>query len=113
MAAGESMRAVARRLGRSPSTVSRELFRNGGGRCYRAAVADHAAWDRACRPKPCKLATNARLREAVAVKLGEDWSPQQIAGWLVRTFPDSTGDVGVARDDLSDPVRAGPWCAQA
>jgi IS30 family transposase len=89
MAAGESMRAVARRLGRSPSTVSRELVRNGGGRCYRAAAADHAAWARARRPKHCKLATNARLREAVAAKLGEDWSPQQIAGWLVRTFPDS------------------------
>ena len=88
MAAGESIRAVARRLGRSPSTVSRELVRNGGGRCYRAAAADHAAWARARRPKHCKLATNARLREAVAAKLGEDWSPQQIAGWLVRTFPD-------------------------
>ena len=89
MAAGESMRAVARRLGRAPSTVSRELIRNGGGRCYRAAAADQAAWARARRPKRCKLATNARLREAVAAKLGEDWSPQQIAGWLVRTFPDS------------------------
>jgi len=88
MAAGESMRAVARRLGRSPSTVSRELVRNGGRRCYRAAAADQAAWARAPRPKHCRLATNARLRKAVAAKLGEDWSPQQIAGWLVRTFPD-------------------------
>jgi IS30 family transposase len=88
MAAGESVRAVARRLGRAPSTVSRELIRNGGRRRYRAAVADHAAWGRTLRPKRCKLATNTRLREVVAVKLGEDWSPQQIAGWLVRTFPD-------------------------
>ena len=88
MAAGESVRAVAGRLGRSPSTVSRELVRNGGRRRYRAAAADQAAWARARRPKRCKLATNARLREAVAVKLGEDGSPQQIAGWLVRTFPD-------------------------
>ncbi len=88
MAAGESMRAVAWRLGRSPSTVSRELVRNGGRRRYRAAAADGAAWTRARRPKHCKLAANARLRKTVAVKLGEDWSPQQIAGWLVRTFPD-------------------------
>jgi len=88
MAAGESVRAVARRLGRAPSTVSRELVRNGGRRCYRAAAADRAAWARGRRPKRCKLAANARLREVVAVKLGEDWSPQQIAGWLVRSFPD-------------------------
>ena len=55
MAAGESMRGVAWRLGRSPSTVSRELVRNGGRRCYRAATADRAAWTRARRPKRCKL----------------------------------------------------------
>src|SRR3954452_17443606 len=67
MAAGESVRAVAGRLGRSPSTVSRELVRNGGRPRYRATAADHSAWTRARRPKPCKLATNARLREAVAV----------------------------------------------
>jgi IS30 family transposase len=87
-AAGESLRCIASRLGRAPSTVSREVIRNGGHRRYRAAESDRAAWARACRPKRCKLATNQRLREAVAGKLGEDWSPQQIAGWLVRTFPD-------------------------
>ena len=57
-------------------------------RHYRSGAADAAAWARACRPKPCKLATNRRLREVVEVRLGEDWSPQQIAGWLVRESPD-------------------------
>ncbi len=88
LAAGESLRRIAGRLGRAPSTVSREVTRNGGRRRYRAAASDRAAWARAARPKRCKLATNDRLREAVAGKLGEDWSPQQIAGWLVREFPD-------------------------
>ena len=88
LAAGESLRRIAGRLGRAPSTVSREVTRNGGHSRYRAAGGDQAAWTRAARPKRCKLATNDRLREAVAGKLGEDWSPQQIAGWLVREFPD-------------------------
>jgi IS30 family transposase len=88
LAAGESLRCIAGRLARAPSTISREVTRNGGRCRYRAAASDHAAWARARRPKRCKLATNQRLREAVAGKLGEDWSPQQIAGWLVRTFPD-------------------------
>jgi IS30 family transposase len=88
LAAGESLRCIAGRLGRAPSTVSREVTRNGGHARYRAADSDRAAWARASRPKRCKLASNQRLREAVAGKLGEDWSPQQIAGWLVREFPD-------------------------
>jgi IS30 family transposase len=88
LAAGESLRVIAGRLGRSPSTVSREVARNGGYRRYRAAVSDQAAWARARRPKPCKLATNERLRLVVARKLSEDWSPQQIADWLVQAFPD-------------------------
>ena len=88
LAAGESLRRIAGRLGRAPSTVSREVTRNGGHSLYRAAGGDQAAWTRAARSKRCKLATNDRLREAVAGKLGEDWSPQQIAGWLVREFPD-------------------------
>jgi IS30 family transposase len=88
LAAGESLRCIAARLSRAPSTVSREVTRNGGRCRYRAVDSDRVAWVRACRPKRCKLATNQRLREAVAGKLGEDWSPQQIAGWLVRTFPD-------------------------
>jgi IS30 family transposase len=88
LAAGESVRAIGRQLGRAPSTVSREVTRNGGRDRYRAAAGDEAAWARAGRPKRCKLATNQRLREAVAGKLSEDWSPQQIAGWLVQEFPD-------------------------
>jgi IS30 family transposase len=88
LAAGESLRVIAGRLRRAPSTISREVTRNGGGWYYRAAVSDQAAWARARRPKRCKLATNERLRQAVAGKLCEDWSPQQIAGWLVREFPD-------------------------
>jgi IS30 family transposase len=88
LAAGESLRCIAGRLGRAPSTISREVTRNGGHARYRAADSDRAAWARSRRPKRCKLAINQRLREVVAGKLGEDWSPQQIAGWLVRTFPD-------------------------
>jgi IS30 family transposase len=74
-------------LGRSPATVSREIRRNGGYDRYRAASADEQAWDRAHRPKRCKLATNPRLRRAVAGKLRLNWSPEQIAGWLKRTRP--------------------------
>ena len=68
----------------SPSTVSRELSRNGGYDRYRAALADETAWARARRPKRCKLANNPRLRQAVASKLRLNWSPEQIAGWLKR-----------------------------
>jgi len=88
LAAGESLRRIAGRLGRAPSTVSREVSGNGGRRHYRAAASDQSAWARARRPKPCKLETNRRLRVVVEGKLGEDWSPQQIAGWLVLEFPD-------------------------
>ena len=89
--AGESLRSVARLLGRSPSTVSREVARNGGRRRYRATDADGCAWARARRPKACKLALHSRLRGLVAEKLGLDWSPEQIAGWLGRSFPDDIG----------------------
>ncbi len=88
LAAGQSMRAIAAHLGRSPSTVSREIERNGGPRHYRAAVADEAAWQRAQRPKACKLAENPPLARVVAAKLKKRWSPRQIAGWLKRIFPD-------------------------
>ncbi len=87
LAAGESFRTIASRLGRSPSTVSREVGRNGGRRRYRATSADHRAWSRARRPKPCLLAGNGRLRRVVACKLALDWSPEQIAGWLELAFP--------------------------
>jgi IS30 family transposase len=79
---GRSIRSIALRLGRSPSTVSRELVRNGGRRAYRAHAADQAAWDRALRPKVCKLAQHRRLARLVARQLRDGWSPQQIAGWL-------------------------------
>jgi IS30 family transposase len=85
--AGESLRSIASSLGRSPSTVSREVARNGGRRRYRAADADGRAWERGRRPKACKLADRPRLRRLVAEKLQLDWSPEQIAGWLARSFP--------------------------
>ena len=82
-----SLRAIATQLGRSPSTISREISRNGGLKCYRASQADQTAWDRAHRPKPCKLAGNPMLRQIVARKLRSNWSPEQIAGWLKREYP--------------------------
>lgn len=87
LAAGRSMRAIASALGRAPSTISREIARNGGGRRYRAATADKRAWKSALRPKSCKLADHARLRRTVAAKLALNWSPEQIAGWLKRAYP--------------------------
>jgi transposase, IS30 family len=88
-AAGESMRQIARRLGRSPSTVSRELRRNACGvGCYRARMAHALAYERASRPKPAKLATNRRLRRVVEDDLAKRYSPEQIAGRLRRQFPD-------------------------
>jgi IS30 family transposase len=88
LAAGESLRAIAARLGRSASTVCREVNRNGGRRTYRAQKADERAWERARRPKRCLLGTNHFLRDVVARKLQEDWSPEQISGWLKREYPD-------------------------
>jgi len=87
LVAGRSVRSMARALGRSPSTVSREIVRNGGSRWYRAAAADRRAWKQALRPKPCKLAVHGQLRQAVAAKLERNWSPEQIAGWLKRMHP--------------------------
>jgi IS30 family transposase len=87
MVAGRSIRAIARGLARAPSTVSREIQRNGGVECYRANLADQYAWDRALRPKTCKLVKNPDLAHIVAGKLRRQWSPEQIAGWLKRTFP--------------------------
>ncbi len=84
-----SIRTIATQLGRSPSTISREIKRNDGPKYYRANQADKAAWDRACRPKVCKLANNPTLRYDVARKLRSNWSPEQIAGWLKRTYPGS------------------------
>jgi len=78
---------MARLLGRSPSTVSREVRRNGGYDQYRASLADDRAWNRECRPKQCKLALSSQLRRVVARKLRLNWSPEQIAGWLKRAHP--------------------------
>ena len=88
---GRSIRRIAQGLGRSPSTVSREIKRNGGCSAYRASEADARAWERALRPKPCRLARHAELRWHVAQKLALQWSPEQIAGWLKRQFPADQG----------------------
>ena len=87
-ASGTSVRQISRQLRRAPSTVSREVCRHGGRRRYRAATADAVAWARGRRPKRCRLATHPALRDAVATKLTQKWSPQQIAGWLRRAYPD-------------------------
>ena len=88
LACDTSLRQISRQLRRAPSTVSREVRRHGGRRRYRAAAADAAAWARGRRPKRCRLATSPALRDAVATKLAHAWSPQQIAGWLRRAYPD-------------------------
>ena len=82
VALGRSLRSIAEQLHRAPSTVSREVQRNGGSERYRANRADARAWDCACRPKPCKLRTHPMLAKRVAAKLQQRWSPVQIAGWL-------------------------------
>src|SRR5467141_870501 len=88
IALDQSARSIARLLGRSPSSVSREISRNGGYDRYRAAPADENAWIRTRRPKRCKLASNPGLRQAVVRKLGLNWAPEQIAGWLKRAHPE-------------------------
>ncbi|MEG3126227.1 IS30 family transposase [Sphingomonas sp. GB1N7] len=88
LVAGRSLRAIATQLGRSPSTISREVKRGGGRDRYRATGSDQAAWDRALRPKPCKLACHPALRRTVSRKLRRKWSPEQVAGWLKHSFPD-------------------------
>lgn len=91
LARNESFRTIAARLSRRPSTVSREVNRNGGPKAYRAERADERAWERARRPKSCLLRDNEALREVVSTKLGEDWSPQQISGWLARCYERADG----------------------
>jgi IS30 family transposase len=94
LAQGDSIRSIATLLGRAPSTISREINRNGGPDGYRGSWADQAAWDRAHRPKTCRLAENRALARVVADKLQLLWSPEQIAGWLKRTYPgDETNQV--------------------
>ncbi len=108
IAAGESARQLAKRLGRSPSTVSREIARNGGRDRYRAAPADAAAYERGRRPKQAELAQQHALRALVEAKLALCWSPEQIAGWLRRQFP-GDADMQISHEaihlSLYDPRR--------
>ena len=87
IAADDSAQRIAARLQRATSTITREIARNGGRSAYRASEADSLAWDRARRPKRCRLASNPELRYLVAGKLSAYWSPEQIAGWLKQEFP--------------------------
>jgi IS30 family transposase len=87
IASGCAMRVIARGLRRPPSTISREIARHGGRSQYRANQADQQAWQAALRPKPCLLATHNELQQMVASKLMQDWSPQQISGWLKMEYP--------------------------
>jgi IS30 family transposase len=91
LSAERSLREIAAGLGRAPSTISREIRRHGGATHYRAAAADAEAWNRARRPKLCRLVQRPRLRRLVETKLRADWSPQQIAAWLMASFPDDAG----------------------
>jgi IS30 family transposase len=97
--AGRSIRSIASSLGRAASTVSRELRRNGGRRRYRANRADKAAWERAKRPKTCKLVENRALARVVASKLQLEWAPDQIAGWLKLTYPNDQ-DMQVSHETI-------------
>lgn len=99
LACGQSLRAISRMLGRAPSTLSREVARNGGRRVYRAAVADRHAWCRTRRPQRCRLSTHPALRRIVARKRARQWSPQQISGWLRYTFP-SDADLQVSPETI-------------
>ena len=108
LAAGWSLRVIAAGLGRSPSTVCREVNANGGPCAYRALRADRAAQRRALRPRPAKLARCRRLRRVVERKLEATWSPEQISAWLASQYPERPGDAGVSRDHLPVVVRAGP-----
>lgn len=88
LATVEGVRSLARRLARAPSTISREIQRHGGRTRYRASDAEQAAWAAARRPKRCRLVAERRLQRVVEQKLLDDWSPEQIAAWLVSTYPD-------------------------
>ena len=106
LATGESMRSIARRLGRAPSSVSRDIARNGGPRHYRAQAADRRSWRPARRPKCTKLARCPDLAQVVRDKLGLKWSPQQISGWHEVAHP-GPGNARVTRDPLPLALRPG------
>lgn len=99
LAAGASIREIALRLNRAPSTISREVTRHGTRWTYRATVADGRAWDRACRPKTCRLTTHVPLQQIVAEKLSLDWSPEQIAGWLRVQYP-GVSDMHISHETI-------------
>src|SRR5262249_42813732 len=106
-----SIREIARLLGRSASTVSREIARHGGRPAYRAHDADRQAWIWALRPKRCLLAMNNELRDIVASKLILDWSPEQISGWLKTQHPDDENVLfiqarGALKKELMDHLRS-------
>lgn len=94
-----SIRAIALHLGRSASTISREINRNGGVHRYRAMDADRSAWKRATRPKPCRLAVHTRLKSVVTQKLSEDWSPEQISSWLKIAYADNA-DMHISHETI-------------
>jgi IS30 family transposase len=94
-----SIRQIAAKLGRAPSTISREIHRHGGAHSYRASEADRRAGERARRPKRCRLAIQPSLQRLVASKLLLDWSPEQIAGWLKREFP-AQGTMRVSHETI-------------
>lgn len=127
LAMGHSLREIASELKRNPSTISREVRRNGGRDIYRASGADGRATERAVRPKECKLKQNARLRNAVAAKLACRWSPEQIAGWLRKRYKDDASmhishetiyrslfiqARGVLKKELRDCLRTGARARQ-
>jgi IS30 family transposase len=99
IAGGSSIRQIAKGLQRAVSTVSRELARHGGRAQYRANQADQQAWESALRPKACLLATRNKLQEIVASKLMQDWSPQQISGWLKNRYPQD-GSLRVSHETI-------------
>jgi IS30 family transposase len=99
LVSGLSLRAIARQLGRASSSISREVQRNGGQNQYRANQADKAAWERAHRPKPCKLVLHPKLARQVARLLKRQWSPEQIAGGLKRRYKDEA-DMQVSHETI-------------
>lgn len=88
LASNKTIRQIAFKLNRSPSTICREIERNGGKIAYRALKADNNAWDKSRRPKACYLSKNQVLRDIISYKLSQNWSPEQISGWLKKTYPD-------------------------
>lgn len=122
LASNISLRRIARKLGRAPSTISREINRNGGKRSYRAVLADDRAWHCSKRPKRCKLEQTPRLKNIVSEKLSLKWSPEQISGWLNREYSaDETMQIshetiyrslfirsrGVLKKELTEHLRTG------